>query len=183
VSRILLVIASTSLAFGTACHNVCNPSAGQTCQTGYICSLRSECVTPSYSIDEDAGTVTDLVTGLVWQRDTPSNPCPMDGGMPTPLCLEGSAASYCASLDAGTTVPGWQLPTLPQLWSIVEASGNPTIDSAAFPNTAEQPYWTSQPAAGGAGNNWVVFFGGGYSASLADDNLSAIRCVLTPDAG
>ncbi len=96
--------------------------------------------------------------------------------------MRGAAAAYCSSLDAGGLVPGWQLPTLPQLWSLVEVGKNPTIDTGSFPGTVEQPYWTSDSAGGGTGNSWVVNFGGGYAVSDADTNLSAIRCVFSGSA-
>ena len=122
----------------------------------------------------DAETVTDLATGLIWQRDFPR----VDGGfVPSAVDLTwAEATTYCATLTlAGSS--GWRLPTLIELSSLVDsASTNPAINTAAFPMVLFDRFWTSSSYAG-APAAWVVGFSTGYTAGENVGNQVAVRCV------
>ncbi len=77
-----------------------------------------------------ADTVTDTVTGLVWQRNPPITAAVLD-----------DATAYCAGLALADA--GWRLPTLIELESIVSYGViAPAIDSTVF-TTQSAKYWTS----------------------------------------
>ncbi len=84
--------------------------------------------TPGYTDNSD-GTVTDNVTGLVWQQspDTAG-----DGDIDASDKLSYTAAiSYCANLSlAGHD--DWQLPTIKQLYSLIDFSG---VDPSGYEGT------------------------------------------------
>ncbi len=74
---------------------------------------------PSYTDNAD-GTVTDNVTGLVWQQTIDTNG---DGDIDASDKLSyESAISYCEDLSlAGSD--DWELPTIKQLYSLIDFSG------------------------------------------------------------
>ena len=55
----------------------------------------------------------------------------------------------------------WRLPTKEELQGIVASSGSPKIDTAWFPNTQANFYWSSSPYVGDSGFGWLVRFGDG----------------------
>jgi hypothetical protein len=86
---------------------------------------------PSYT-DNGDGTITDNVTGLVWQKQDDGTKRTWD-----------NAITYCSNLTlAGQT--GWRVPTRIELISIVDYGGSrPTINGTYFPNTTASAYWSS----------------------------------------
>ncbi len=71
----------------------------------------------------------------------------------------------------------WRLPTKDELLGLVVKGGRPTIDSAWFPNTQANWYWTSSPDPDGSGNAWYFDFGNGYAGNYNRDDLSYLRLV------
>jgi hypothetical protein len=113
-----------------------NDAGWLACPPGTICALEGVCVPPRYSIGID-DTVSDQVTGLVWQRTSPIGLFTLGWGTFPP-----TAADHCAGLnaDGGT----WRVPDLPELWSLVNLATASGIDPAAFPSLeVDVPYWTS----------------------------------------
>ena len=144
-------------------------TCGNTCGQLQIC--RGRCVdlewanwpvrqktTANYTIGAD--TVTDNVTGLIWQKAVTAD-----------TYNWAEAKTYCAGLSLGGQ-PGWRLPTRIELFSIVDSStANPAINTTAFPSTPPVNFWTSTPLDSsvgfGAGNAWIVQFGAGYSSNAS----------------
>lgn len=93
-----------------------------------------------YTIGSGAtvSTVTDTVTGLVWQRANAVD-----------QATHSAAKAVCSALDLGGFAVGtWRLPTYIELLSLVDDTRlQPSINTTAFPNTpyANQPFWTSTP--------------------------------------
>lgn len=120
---------------------------------------------PAYAAGAD--TVTDLVTGLVWQRT-----------LPAAKNWRG-AKQYCAGLDLdGRT--DWRLPTRIELASVVDLGRfDPALDAGAFPGTPSAPFWSSSPMAGQPGFAWAVHFAWGNtgSATTATGNFLSVRCA------
>lgn len=115
----------------------------------------------SYTTNGD-GTVTDNVTGLIWQGT-------VDPGSYT----QAQAATYCANLGGA-----WRLPTRLELVSLVDFTiaypGLP-INQTYFPNTPGAAFWTSSAYA--SGYAWFVAFDSGVSSADVVDSASKVRCV------
>jgi Protein of unknown function (DUF1566) len=131
-----------------------------------------------YAVSADGLTVTDTITGLVWQRDGSGTRAVCAAGT---TCTWAEAKVYCAALVLGG-VSGWRLPGVMELSTIVDFTReNPAIDPAAFPSTPGHAFWTSSPYVSSSGLPWLVDFYNGYS-SLGDfwdaeGNLHRARCV------
>jgi len=94
--------------------------------------------------DNGNGTVTDNVTGLMWEQKTD------DGGSrdkDIALTWKDSLA-YCEDLVLGSYTD-WRLPNPKELERIVDLStSNPAIDTNYFPNTNNDLYWTGTTCVG-----------------------------------
>ena len=56
----------------------------------------------------------------------------------------------------------WRMPTKEELQGILASSGSPRIDTAWFPNTQANDYWSSSPYVGYSSLAWIVDFDYGY---------------------
>lgn len=73
---------------------------------------------------------------------------------------------------------GWRLPTRQELESIQGLSRYaPCIDTAEFPDTESDPYWSSSPCAWDTSARWVVSFDGGYVLAFSISCLACVRAV------
>jgi len=126
-----------------------------------------------FVVSGDGLTVTDTITGLMWQRDGSGTRC--NG---TTTCTWSGAKAYCTALTLGG-FSGWRLPALMELSTIVDftVTSGARIDATAFPGTPTEWFWTSSPYAGSSGYAWNVLFddGGSYSSVVGNDNR--VRCV------
>jgi hypothetical protein len=122
-----------------------------------------------YTVNGD-GTVTDDVTGLMWQQNLP----------PADTFVQSGAVGQCAGLSlAGHT--DWQLPTYIELASIVDlAQQNPAIDPTAFPSTPAEIYWSSTAAADTTAEWWDVSFINGQTGRDSATGIHHARCVRFP---
>src|SRR5208283_443225 len=87
-------------------------------------------VNPMSYTDNGNGTVTDNVTGLMWQKQD-------DDTMRT----WSDASTYCTNLGVGE-YSDWRLPAVMELMSIVNygiPDPGPTINTTYFPNTKYFP--------------------------------------------
>jgi hypothetical protein len=123
-------------------------------------------------------TVTDSVTGLVWQQ-TPQ----MSGPGTVASMTWPQAQQYCASLG-----PHWRVPTLIELLSIVSYTtpGNPAVNTAAFPNFPDFDFWTSSPGVSDAGSPdsgmaWAVEFPWGNDQPYVMIDPLYVLCVQSGD--
>lgn len=132
----------------------------------------------SYTVSPDGLTVTDNVTGLMWQR--------CSAGLSGTGCSTGSAAtmpwenaiSYCDGLSLGGYTD-WRLPNEYELQSIVHYGRyDPAIDTGAFPGTRSSWYWSSSAGVGHATYGaWYVHFLGGYVYHMGRAEPGDVRCV------
>jgi len=120
----------------------------------------------SFAVDPDGLTVTDSVTGLVWQRGTYLSYWP-------------GAAAYCD----GLTLAGhgdWRLPNRQDLLSIIDyGRAWPAIDTESFLGD-NQWTWSSSSSAADFNYVWVVaFMDGSVYSVMKDDGLipRSVRCV------
>jgi hypothetical protein len=136
------------------------------------CTAAHAALAPNAAGDE----ITDSKTGLIWKR------CP-EGMVWSVNTCTGTAATYTheqalarATAQAGTA--GWRLPNVKELSSIVDASrASPAIDTAAFPATPSNWFWTSSPYAGLSDYAWFVYFDFGYVYNYNRYNTSHVRLV------
>lgn len=120
---------------------------------------------PESYTDNGDGTVTDNVTGLMWQQT-----------VSTTTYSWADALAFCPSLSLAG-YDDWRLPTRIELVSIVDDSlTDATMDSANFPGTPAGYFWTSSRLAGSLTDAWVVVFNGGTYTVLTSDS-SYVRCV------
>jgi hypothetical protein len=106
-----------------------------------------------FAVSVDGTEVADALTSLVWQR------CSVGQSYNGATCV-GSASTFTheQALLYAKGQPGWRLPNVKELASIVDTErANPSIDIAIFPATADW-YWTSSPYVGNAGFAWAVSF-------------------------
>lgn len=119
--------------------------------------------------DNGNGTLTDNVTGLLWQKTADTNIRNWD-----------DAASFCSSLDLGGHNTGWRLPDLVELDSIMDlsieagASINP-----AFNGTTAAGYWTAVEDADDSTRAWILDFGTNEDFTAAKTDTFYTRCVRT----
>jgi hypothetical protein len=127
---------------------------------------------PTHYTDNGDGTVTDNVTGLMWQKTLPVT-------SPPPEQNWNDANATCKALRLAG-FDSWRLPSAIELLSIVDyGKANPPIDQSVFPNTPTLPFWTSSTTPTAGFTYWVVLFDDGRTipqASLAQ-TYSYARCV------
>jgi len=115
------------------------------------------------------GTVTDMVTGLMWQQcSVGQTGADCSGG--TASVHNWQAALALAGTDSTADYNNWRLPNKNELSSLVAYDRyNPSTNEVVFPNTAAY-YWSSSPYAINSDNAWYVYFNNGfvYGSSRAD---------------
>lgn len=116
------------------------------------------------SYAQTADTVTDRLTGLVWQK-TP------DGVART----HSAAATYCADLDLGGQTD-WRLPAQRELITIIDHGLNKPAFAAPLSGTTGQ-YWSGTTYLGYADADWDVHFGYGVSQFYGAAEVFFTRCV------
>lgn len=118
-------------------------------------------INPPAFILNGNGTVTDTVTGLMWQQ--------ADGGEMT---VE-NAAAYCDALVLGG-FSDWRLPAPHEAFSILNHSlPNPALNGAVFTNSNAQYWWTGAAQVNDPAKIWVTNAGGGIGNHLKTETISA----------
>jgi hypothetical protein len=132
-----------------------------------------------YVVSADELTVTDTITGLVWQRDGsgPRTGCTHNDILEpgNTSCNWSEADTYCRGLSLGG-FSDWRLPSLMELITIKNYIDFYRIDPVAFPDTASTYFWASSPTAV-ADAGWVVNFQGGGWYEQGAQNFNRVRCV------
>ncbi len=118
-------------------------------------------------INNRNGTITDTLTGLMWQQKTAG---PM---------THQEALDYCIKLSLGG-YSGWRLPNIKELQSLVDYTRyNPAIDTSAFLRIISFTYyWSSTTDANNMYYAWYIsFFSGciGAVSKLYGHYVLAVR--------
>ena len=123
-------------------------------------------INPSSYTDNGDGTVTDNVTGLMWQQEDDDTERTWD-----------EACSYCDDLTlAGYS--DWRLPSKKELMSIVNyGTYNSSIDTTYFSGTDALFYWSSTTTAGPPSYAWGVEFYWGLVDNRYNSSSYYVRCV------
>jgi hypothetical protein len=105
------------------------PDTGQnTSYTGTFGEDNDYSINTPFFIDNGNGTVTDTITGLIWQKS--------DGGEMT---IE-NATTYCSNLILGSETD-WRLPNAHELFSIMNLQySNPSLDASVFTPVLESRF-------------------------------------------
>ena len=107
------------------------------------------------------GTVTDTVTGLMWQQK--------DGGE---MSVE-NAQVYCDTLSLGGFTD-WRLPNAHESFSILNHQvTNPAQDGSVFIANGAEYWWTSSRQVNDANKVWVTNSGGGIGNHPKTETISA----------
>ena len=106
-------------------------------------------------VDNGDGTVTDTVSGLMWQQATNSG-----------LNWQ-QALAYCETMGLADR-SDWRLPTRHELQSLVDYSANsPAFDTTVFPDTGAERYLTSTTVSNSVDNAWYVYFKFGIVTTIS----------------
>jgi hypothetical protein len=168
------------------CGVTCNARAGEICQSGG--GLKPTCAnvewarwpmpdstTPTHPPlyeDNGDGTVTDLVTGLMWQQAVAPGSYTFS-----------EATAYCRLTLSSEGLGGhhdWRLPSYVELGSLVDftaADPGPTIDQTAFPDTPGEQFTAFSAAASVVDHAWQVNFASGRGWVVHVQNELRVRCV------
>ncbi len=118
-------------------------------------------INPMSFTDNGDGTITDNITGLMWQK--------VDGGE---MAFD-NASAYCKSLTLGG-FNDWRLPTSDELYSITNLDNvNPSLNTIYFTKNLAEYWWTSEPRADDASKVWAVNAGGGIGAHPKTETKSS----------
>ncbi|MGD9972819.1 MAG: DUF1566 domain-containing protein [Desulfatirhabdiaceae bacterium] len=127
-------------------------------------------VTPTTFIDNGDGTVTDHITGLMWQE-----------AESTALNWKNALAAS-ASLNLGGYTD-WRTPTIKELATLASLSrSSPAINTFYFPTTASASYWSSTTRAETTSQAWVVNFSSGDDNYLTKTSTANVRAVRSGPA-
>ncbi len=114
-----------------------------------------------FYINNGDGTITDTITGLMWQRT--------DGGEMT----IDSAHKYVQSLTLAT-YSDWRLPSIAESFSLLNLQMmNPALNILYFPNTTAEYWWCLDTAFNNPSKIWVTNAGGGQGPHPKSETISA----------
>lgn len=112
-------------------------------------------------------TVTDKVTGLVWQKADDNIAKTWD-----------AARVYCAGNPSPLPGTGWRLASVGELMSIVDYSTyEPAINGSSFPGTNLESYWSATAYVGLSNYAWYIEFGYGSVNTGGASGTNYVRCV------
>lgn len=121
---------------------------------------------PASYTDNGDGTVTDDVTGLMWQQATAAVQYDLN-----------DANAYCTSLSLAG-YEDWRLPSRIEALSIVDyGREDPAIDTDFFPDTESRSYWTSTRASWDSMQAWGIYMADGGSDGDPATVDHYVRCV------
>src|SRR3990172_4181507 len=143
------------------------PDTGQT--TSYTTTYGEDhdyTINPPFYTDNGNGTITDNVTGLIWQKEDDNT-----------TRTWSDAGTYCDELTLGGQ-SDWRLPSKKELISIVNyGTYSPAINTTYFPNTNSSVYWSSTTIAYNSSGAWIVLFNDGYVVIDYKSSSYYVRCV------
>jgi len=138
------------------------PDTGQT--TSYTNTPGEDAdynINPPFYLNNGNGTITDTITGLMWQQ--------VDGGEMT----FDKATTYTNDLVLGG-FSDWRMPTVLELHSILHLDkNNPALNTTFFTSPSAQYWWSSQKQVNDATKAWVTNAGGGVGNHPISETVSA----------
>jgi hypothetical protein len=128
-------------------------------------------------VDNEDGTVTDNLTGLIWAKNT-NSPAATTWYDALDICY--NLQSDDIDLIDGSIVGDWRLPNIRELQSLMDyGQYNPVLPwDHPFMNVRSSIYWSSTTYAGSAAFAWSVSLSNGYhSPSYKGGNNGYVWCV------
>ncbi|WP_366522137.1 DUF1566 domain-containing protein [Candidatus Accumulibacter sp. ACC003] len=126
-------------------------------------------------VDNGDGTVTDLRTGLMWTRFVLGQT--WSGCQPFGTWRDHSWSEAVAIRHSFAGHDDWRLPTVDELYGIVEPNHSPPVNTLAFPSVMRFCCWTMSPHDGNPRNAWAVDFKTGERVSRDRRESHLIRLV------
>jgi hypothetical protein len=153
--------------------------AAQTCYT----SVPETTSTARFTLNTD-GTVSDSVTGLMWQTcsygqsyDVNTSSC-----INSPLKITWQKALRASVNDRTANYDDWQVPNNKELASILEHSCvTPSINEVIFKGNKSENYWTNTSGVIDPGFAWVYTFDRGLNSLHAKTSNVYLRLVRYED--
>ena len=112
--------------------------------------------------DHADGTVTDIKTGLMWQKCSQGqayNAGACDNAATAVNWQTALTSAQTANTGSDYSYNNWRLPNKNELESLVEvACRTPAINDTLFPSTESADYWSSSPYTFSANGAWNVHF-------------------------
>ncbi|HEY5603122.1 MAG TPA: DUF1566 domain-containing protein [Gammaproteobacteria bacterium] len=149
------------------------------------CDNAKKSTTDSSRFDINAdGTVTDIETGLTWQR------CAMGqqwsgaacSGEATLFTWEEAVRSSNQAIPNVGNEKNWRLPRMNELAGIVDIRcKSPRINLSLFPNTAAKPFWTVNNVNGMQDAAYTLSFGAEGVARTPKSEKHYVRLVFGRD--
>jgi hypothetical protein len=147
------------------------PDTGQT--TSYTTTPGEDAdynINPPFFINNSNGTITDTITGLMWQQ--------VDGGEMT----FDKATTYASNLVLGG-YSDWRMPNIKELQSISEATiYNPSINKTYFSGISTTQCWASTSLSNQSTKAWYLDTQYGITSQALKTNklrLLAVRSATT----
>lgn len=135
--------------------------------------------------DQGDGTITDLNTGLVWEKKVPGAGCLHCVSDQYTFAEATSTAPgsflHGVNTEGGTGLGGhsdWRLPNVRELLSLVDYSRANNAIAPVFSPTIGFGYWSSTSYVPDPSRAWAVFFSNGdgtFGDKLADLYARAVR--------
>jgi hypothetical protein len=116
-------------------------------------------------IDNQDGTVTNKLTGLMWQRFSIGQTWDGEACIGNPIKMSWDDAMKLTSDFAGYS--DWRLPTKYELMILMSANKNQKVGL----------YWSSSPYVNYSGYEWFVYFFSASSDYYYENNLNLVRLV------
>jgi hypothetical protein len=119
-----------------------------------------------YTRDDEDIIVTDEVRNKMWQDDKDPN-------------AEGNfddARNYCETLLLGGYLD-WRLPTIHDLFSIINQENSPIHIDNQFSNTQLASYWSSAIVSDDIDKVWFVDFYEGMTGNMDKAEILKIKCI------
>jgi len=166
--RLIITAAHLLFAFSICCGQQVQKTIKRLPDTGQTKSYTSTFgedndynIFVPYYLSNGNGTITDTVTGLMWQQT--------DGGEMT---FE-NAIAYAENMILGG-YDDWRLPSAFEAFTIqIHQNNNPALNTTFFTKNNAEYWWTSDRQKNDPNKIWVTNSGGGIGNHLKTETVSA----------
>ncbi len=119
----------------------------------------------------DTDVVTDLQTGLMWEKYEAVEGSVCDQG-----CSFEDAVDYCKDLVIDS-YSDWRLPSINELETIIDFSRTDPSVFPVFDSFSSLWFWSSTQSASDSEEAWYIHFKAGYAATTSKSYFPRVKCV------